>query len=292
MPFGTLLTAMITPFADDGSVDFDCAARLARHLVDGGNDGLVVTGTTGESPTLTDGEKLALYSTIVEAVGTRAKIVAGTGTYDTHHSIELSVRAAELGVHGIMAVTPYYSRPPQAGLLAHFRAIADATDLPMVVYNIPGRTGRLIEAETLAELAEHPRIVATKDAVEDVGYTQKSIGLLPDGFTVYSGTDSFTLPILEVGGTGVISVASHFASPQIKRMLDAHHGGDVDEARRLHDGLMPIYEACFREPNPMPTRIGLEALWEPVGDPRLPLVRATDETKDAVVAATGLAQQL
>lgn len=290
--FGVLLTAMITPFDPDGAVDYDRMARLAVHLVNNGHDGLLVTGTTGESPTLTDTEKLALYSTVVEAVGSRAAVVAGTGTYDTHHSIELSVRAAEIGVDGLMAVTPYYSRPPQNGLLAHFIAIADATDLPLIVYNIPGRTARLIEAETLVEMAEHPNIVATKDAVGDLAFTKASLDLLPDDFLVYSGDDSATLPMLELGGVGVISVAGHFAGRQIKRMIEAHHVGEVAEAWRLHDGLMPLFDACFVEPNPMPTKAGLNALWEPVGDPRLPLVPASLETRDAVVAAVGVAQKL
>lgn len=291
-PFGQLLTAMITPFAADGSVDYDRMARLAIHLVDNGHDGLLVTGTTGESPTLTDNEKLALYSTVMEAVGNKAAVIAGTGTYDTHHSIQLSVRAAELGVDGLMAVTPYYSRPPQAGLAAHFVAIADSTDLPLVVYNIPGRTATLIEAETLAEMAEHPNIVATKDAVGDLEYTKASLELLPEDFLVYSGDDSATLPMLELGGVGVISVAGHFAGRQIKRMIEAHGRGDTVEAWRLHDGLTPLFEACFVEPNPMPTKAGLNALWEPVGDPRLPLVPASLDTRDAVVAGVGLAQRL
>lgn len=292
MPFGKLLTAMITPFTEGGSVDFERAARLARYLLDNGSDGLVVTGTTGESPTMTDGEKLALYSTIVEAVDGAGSVVAGTGTYDTRHSIELSVRAAQLGVDGVMAVTPYYSKPPQAGILAHFNAIADATDLPLIAYNIPGRTSRLIEAETLAEMARHPNIVATKDAVEDPGFTSTCRQLLPDDFRIYSGTDQYTLPMLAVGAIGVISVPSHFAGKQIKRMIEAHGKGDVAEAERLHHGLMPIYDACFAEPNPMPTKAGLNALWEPVGDPRLPLIRASDAARDAVVEATGLAQKL
>ena len=291
-PFGELLTAMITPFGGDGSVDYDRMARLAVHLVDNGHDGLLVTGTTGESPTLTDGEKLALYSTVVEAVGNKVAVVAGTGTYDTRHSIELSVQAAEIGVDGLMAVTPYYSRPPQAGILAHFRAIADSTDLPVIIYNIPGRTARLIEAGSLAEMARHPNIVATKDAVGDLEYTKSSLALLPDDFLLYSGDDSATLPMLGLGGIGVISVAGHFAGRQIKRMIGAHRAGDAVEARRLHDGLMPLFDACFVEPNPMPTKAGLNALWEPVGNPRLPLVAASSDTRDAVVAAVGLAQEL
>ena len=290
--FGELLTAMITPFTERGSVDYDRTARLAAHLVDNGHDGLLVTGTTGESPTLTDAEKLALYSTVVEAVGGRASVVAGTGTYDTRHSVELSERAAEIGVDGLMAVTPYYSRPPQAGLLAHFLAVADATDLPVIVYNIPSRTARLIEAETLAEMARHPNIAATKDAVGDLEYTKAALALLPDDFLLYAGDDSAALPMLELGGAGVISVAGHLAGRQIKRMIRAHRNGDAAEARRLHDGLTPLFEACFAEPNPMPVKAGLDALWEPVGDPRLPLVPASPAAREAVVAAAGQAQEL
>ena len=291
-PFGALLTAMITPFADDGSVDYQRMSRLAVHLVDCGHDGLLVTGTTGESPTLTDAEKLALYATVVEAVGGRAAVVAGTGTYDTRHSVELSVEAAKIGVDGLMAVTPYYSRPPQAGLLAHFLAIADCTDLPVIVYNIPGRTARLIEAETLAEMALHPNIAATKDAVGDLEYTKASLALFPEGFALYAGDDSATLSMLELGGAGVISVAGHLAGRQIKRMIEAHRAGHSAEARRLHEGLTPLFEACFIEPNPMPVKAGLNALWEPVGEPRLPLVPASPAVREAVAAAVGRAQEL
>lgn len=291
-PFGSVLTAMITPFTPDGSVDYGRAARLAAYLADNGSDGLVVTGTTGESPTLSDDEKLALYATVAEAVGSRAAVVAGTGTYDTRHSAELSRRAAAAGADGIMAVTPYYSRPPQRGLAAHFLAVADATDLPLIVYNIPGRSARLIEVDTLAEIARHPRVAAIKDAVEDVEFTRASREALPDDVVIFSGTDSVTLPLMEVGAVGVISVASHFAGRQIKAMVEAFAAGDRAEAQRLHEGLMPIFQACFIEPNPMPTRAGLTELWEPVGDPRLPLVAADDSTREAVVAAVGLAQAL
>ena len=291
-PFGALITAMITPFTGDGSVDYDRMARLAAHLIDNGHDGLLVTGTTGESPTLTDREKLALYSTVVEAAGGKAAVVAGTGTYDTRHSVELSVEAAKIGVDGLLAVTPYYSRPPQAGLLAHFLAIADSTHLPVIVYNIPGRTARLIEADTLAEMARHPNIAGTKDAVGDLEYTKASLALLPDDFSLYSGDDSATLPMLELGGAGVISVAGHLAGRQIERMIEAHRAGDAAEARRLHDGLTPLFDACFLEPNPMPVKAGLNALWEPVGDPRLPLVAASPATRRAVVTAAGQAQEL
>ncbi len=283
---------MITPFDDGGRVDYDRAARLADYLVSHGSDGLVVTGTTGESPTLGDDEKLALYRTVLEAVGRRAHVIAGTGTYDTHHSIELSQRAAELGVHGIMAVTPYYSKPSQDGLALHFRAIADAVDLPMIVYNIPGRSARLIEISTLAELAEHPNIVATKDAVDDPGFTARARVALPDDFAIYSGSDMYTLPQLAVGAVGVISVASHFVGPQIQRMIQAHKAGDVAEALRLQQGLIPMFDACFVEPNPMPTKAGLSALWEPVGNPRPPLVPAHPDTVQMIKDALGIAQQL
>ena len=287
-----LTTAMITPFAGDGSVDYGRMARLAIHLVENGHDGLLVTGTTGESPTLTDAEKLALYSTVVEAVGGKAVVIAGTGTYDTRHSVEMSKKAADVGVDALMAVTPYYSRPSQAGLLAHFLTIADATDLPLMIYNIPSRTARLIEAETLAEMAQHPNIAATKDAVGDLEFTKASMELLPDDFMVLSGDDSATLPMMELGGQGVVSVAGHLAGRQIKRMIEVHRAGDAAEAWRLHHGLMALFDACFMEPNPMPTKAGLNALWEPVGDPRLPLVPASPETRDVVVAAVGRAQRL
>jgi 4-hydroxy-tetrahydrodipicolinate synthase len=291
-PFGRLITAMITPFNDDGEVDYERVWRLARYLVDHGSDGLVVTGTTGESPTLTSEEKVSLYRTVVEAVGQKGAVVAGTGTYDTRESIELSKRAAEAECDGVLAVTPYYSRPPQQGLIAHFTAIADATDLPLMLYNIPGRTGRLIEVGTLARLAEHPRIVAVKDAVDDVAFTVASRAALPDDFAIYSGSDKFTLPQMSVGAVGVVSVASHLAGLQIKRMVEAAASGDFTEAQRLHFGLLPLFEACFVEPNPMPVKAALGALWEPVGLPRLPLVEASAETVQLVKQAVGEAQRL
>lgn len=291
-PFGSLLTAMITPFRADGTVDFERTARLAAYLVDTGSEGLVVTGTTGESPTLTDGEMVAVYQAVLEAVGDRCHVIAGTGTNDTAHSVELSQRAADLGVHGLMAVTPYYSRPSQDGIRAHFEAIADSTDLPLIVYNIPVRTGRLIEAGTLARLAEHPNIVCTKDAVEDLGFTSQCRQVLDPDFAIYSGADAYTLPMLAVGGVGVISVLSHFAGLKIKAMIDAFAAGNVAEAERLHRGLMPLFAAGFMEPNPAPTKAGLNELWEPVGDPRLPLTPAAGETTKAIVEAVGVAESL
>ena len=287
LPFGRVLTAMITPFSEEGDVDHERMWRLARFLSEHGSDGLVVTGTTGESPTLTEDEKIALYRTVVEAVENKDTLVlAGTGTYDTAESVYLSERAAEAGVDGIMAVTPYYSKPGQDGLVRHFTAIADATELPLLVYNIPGRTGRLIEVATLARLAEHDRIVATKDAVMDIDFTSETVHTVK-GMVVYSGQDSYTLPMMSVGAVGVISVISHLAGDEVSAMVLAAAKNDLAEARRLHHALLPLCDACVLEPNPGPVKAAMMALWEPVGEPRLPLTVASSDTLDAVQAAMG-----
>jgi 4-hydroxy-tetrahydrodipicolinate synthase len=284
-PFGSVLTAMITPFDGDGNVDHGKVWELARHLVDNGSDGLVVGGTTGESPTLSGDEKAALFRAAAEAVGNRATVVAGTGTYDTRESIELTRRAAEAGCDGVMAVTPYYSRPSQEGLVAHFTAIAGASDLPVLLYNIPSRTGRRIEVETLARLAEHPQIVAVKDAVGDLGFTTATRVAAGEGLAIYSGDDVLTLPMLAVGGTGVVSVATHLAGRQVAEMVGAALQGDWKRARDLHLALAPLCKALFLEPNPQPVKGALNALWAPVGDPRLPLVAASAETVAAIEEA-------
>lgn len=290
-PFGRVLTAMITPFTEEGSVDHERAWRLARFLTEHGSDGLVVTGTTGESPTLGSDEKVALYRTVVEAVANRkVQVLAGTGTYDTAESVHLTKRAAEVGCHGILAVTPYYNRPPQEGLIAHFQAIADASDLPVMLYNIPGRTARRIEIETLRVLAEHPRIVAVKDAVMDIDFTSATCLRVPQ-LPVYSGQDSYTWPMMAVGAVGVVSVISHLAGRQVKALVDAAAAGRADQARALHQQLLPLCEACFLEPNPAPVKAAMNAFWEPVGAPRLPLVAPTEATmraiKEAMVAIQG-----
>ncbi len=290
-PFGRTLTAMITPFDANGAIDHRRAAALARYLVDEGCDGLVVTGTTGESPTLRSEEKLALYKTVVDAVGGRATIVAGTGTYDTRASAEATRRAADMGVDGILAVTPYYNRPDQRGLVEHFTAIADASELPVMLYNIPGRTGRRIEIETHVELARHPRIVAVKDAVMDIDFTSATVAAVPD-LAVYSGQDSYTWPMMAVGAVGVVSVIAHLAPRRVADLVAAAADGDMAEARRLHHGLLPLCEACFLEPNPGPVKAALNMFWEPVGDPRLPLVAAADPTRDALKDALARAQAL
>lgn len=291
-PFGEVLTAMITPFHDDGSIDFDAVDRLAKYLVTHGSDGIVVTGTTGESPTLSNDEKRALYSAVVAAVGERAVVVAGTGTYDTAESTELSKAAADLGCDGVMAVTPYYSKPGQAGLLAHFTAIADATELPLLVYNIPGRTSRLIEVGTLAEMAQHPRIVATKDAVMDLDFTTKARLVAPADFAIYSGQDSYTIPMMAVGAVGVVSVASHVIGRQVKASVQAANKGDFVEARRLHLGMADTFYALFTETNPAPVKAALNELWGNVGGVRLPLTEAGPETTQRLVEAIGKAQTL
>jgi 4-hydroxy-tetrahydrodipicolinate synthase len=281
-PFGAVLTAVITPFHEDGSVDFGTFTRLTQHLTAHGSDGVVVCGTTGESPTLNAVEKVALFKAAVDAVGARSTVVAGTGTYDTRESIELSKRAAEVGCDAVMAVTPYYSKPPQEGIARHMMAIADATDLPMMVYNIPGRTCRLIEVDTLIRLAAHPQIVAVKDAVDDIDWTVGQIDALPEGFAVYSGSDALTLKIVRAGGVGVVSVAAHLAGDSIRAMVESAIVGKDDEADRLDAALAPLVEALFIEPSPMPLKAGLTLAWDPVGEPRLPLIPASDEATTAV----------
>lgn len=290
-PFGLVATAMITPFDPDGGVDHEAVWRLARHLADTGTDTLVVTGTTGESPTLTDDEKVALYHTVVEAVKEKeTKVIAGTGTYDTRRSVELTERAATAEVDGVLAVTPYYNRPSQAGLIAHFNAIADVGP-PVMLYNIPGRTGRLIEVETLAVLAANPNIVAVKDAVESLEFTSRTINSVPN-LPVYSGQDSLSLPMLAVGAVGVVSVAAHLAGRLIKDMVRSAMEGDWVEARRLHHLLFPLFEACFLETNPTPVKAGVDAFWGRVGDVRLPLVNASPETLTAIEKALGAVSSL
>lgn len=291
-PFGPVVTAIITPFDADGAVDYGTFWKLVRHCLDTGTDTVLVTGTTGESPTLTNAEKIALYKAAVDAAGDRGKIMAGTGTYNTAESVEMSEKAAKAGVHAIMAVGPYYSKPPQEGMRRHFLAIADATDLPMMIYNIPGRTSRLIAVDTLAQLGEHKNIVAIKDAVADIAFSRREIEALPDSVAVYSGDDSMTRDIVLAGGVGVVSVAAHLAGPQVRRLVEATVAGDDAESRKLHDGLMPLFEALFVEPNPMPLKAAMSKLWADVGEPRLPLIPASEETLTMVIEAMEAASEL
>jgi 4-hydroxy-tetrahydrodipicolinate synthase len=290
-PFGHVATAMITPFSESGPVDHEKAWRLARYLSDHGSEALVVTGTTGESPTLSGAEKLALYKTVVDAVKEKDTfVIAGTGSYNTAESIDLTEKAGDIGCDGVLAVTPYYNKPGQSGLIAHFTAIADV-GVPVMLYNIPSRTGRLIEVDTLARLNEHDNIVAVKDAVENVEFTSQTVSRVP-GLPVYSGQDSHTWPMIAVGAVGVVSVISHLAGRTVAAMVKAALAGDISEARRLHHELLPLCEACFLETNPTPVKGAMNRLWEPVGDVRLPLVAASEETLIAVEKAVGAIQGL
>ena len=274
-PFGRVLTAMVTPFRPDGGLDVEGAQRLATLLVDAGNDGLVLNGTTGESPTTTDAEKERLVRAVLEAVGHRAFVIAGAGSNDTAHSIELAYAAEKAGAHGLLLVTPYYNKPPQTGLLAHFTAIADATDLPVMLYDIPHRTGLAIETETLLRLAEHPRIVANKDAKGDLAGA--SAVLARTDLAYYSGDDVLNLPLLSVGAAGIVSVVSHIATPRLAEMVLAYRSGDVTRAKDLHHQLLPVFTGIFRTQGVILTKAALNHLGLPGGPVRLPLPDATSE---------------
>lgn len=286
---GTVLTAMVTPFDPDGSLDTAAAKKLAGHLIDSGCDGLVVSGTTGESPTTTDAEKTELLRAVLDAVGDRARVIAGVGTYDTAHSIHLAKAAAAEGAHGLLVVTPYYSRPPQAGLLAHFTAVADSTDLPVVLYDIPARSVVPIEFDTIRALASHPNIVGIKDAKGDLHGGGQIIA--ETGLVYYSGDDALNLPWLAMGGVGFISVWGHLAASQLRDMLSAFSSGDVATARKINAALGPLCEAQTRLGGVTLSKAGLKLLGVDVGDPRLPQVPATPaqlETLAADMRAAGL----
>ncbi|MEE1798692.1 4-hydroxy-tetrahydrodipicolinate synthase [Streptomyces sp. NPDC101062] len=269
-PFGRVLTAMVTPFTADGAIDLDGAQRLAVHLVDAGNDGLVLNGTTGESPTTSDAEKDQLVRAVLEAVGDRAHIVAGVGTNDTRHSLELARAAERAGAHGLLAVTPYYNKPPQEGLLRHFTAIADATGLPVMLYDIPGRSGVPIDTETIIRLAQHPRIVANKDAKGDLG--RASWAIAQSDLAWYSGDDMLNLPLLSVGAVGFVSVVGHVVTPELCALLDAHLTGDVQKATEIHQKLLPVFTGMFRTQGVITTKAALTLQKLPAGPLRLPLV--------------------
>jgi 4-hydroxy-tetrahydrodipicolinate synthase len=275
-PFGRLLTAMVTPFTPAGELDLDGAQRLATHLVDEQrNHGLVISGTTGESPTTTDEEKDQLLRAVVEAVGDRAAVVAGVGTNDTAHTVHLARAAEKAGVAGLLVVTPYYNRPPQAGLLAHFRVVADATGLPSMLYDIPGRTGAEIATDTLLRLAEHPRIVAVKDAKDSL--VASALVLARTDLAYYSGTDALNLPLLSVGATGFVSVVAHVVGARLHELLDAWAGGDAGRARKINAGLLDVYAGMFRTQGVILTKAALALAGLPGGPVRPPLVDATEE---------------
>ncbi|RKT56927.1 4-hydroxy-tetrahydrodipicolinate synthase [Saccharothrix australiensis] len=285
-PFGRVLTAMVTPFDASGTLDLDKAQQLAKHLVELGSDGLVLNGTTGESPTTTDAEKADLVRAVVEAVGDRATVVGGAGTYDTAHSVELARQAEAAGAHGLLVVTPYYSRPSQAGVEAHFRAVADAVGVPVMLYDIPPRSVIPIEVETLLRLAEHPRVVAVKDAKGDL--LAGSRVMAATDLAYYSGDDPLTLPWLAVGAVGVVSVVSHLVGDRLRDMLDAFEGGDVARATAIHQDLLPLLRPFDRMPGVTYTKAALRLRGVDVGDPRLPLVPATSEDIEAITAELGV----
>ncbi len=277
---GTLLTAMVTPFKPDGTLDTAAAARLATRLIDQGCDGLVLSGTTGESPTTTDDEKIALLATVLEAVGDRARIIAGAGSYDTAHSMHLAKACAAEGAHGLLVVTPYYSRPPQSGLLAHFTAVADSTDLPVILYDIPPRSVVPIAWDTLRALAQHPNIVAVKDAKGDLHGGAQIIA--ETGLAYYSGDDALNLPWLAMGAIGFVSVWGHVAASQLRDMLTAFNSGDIATARKISVTLGPLNAAQMRLGGVTLSKEGLRLQGFDAGDPRLPQMPANAEQIEAL----------
>ena len=271
---GEVLTAIVTPFHEDGSVHVEKFQELARFLVDNGSDGIVVAGTTGESPTLSDDEKLELFAAAKEAVGDRASVVAGTGTYDTRHSMHLTQRAHDLDVDAMLVVTPYYSKPPQRAIVRHFEEIAAQTDKPVVVYNIPGRCVVNIEPETIEQLARIDNVTAVKQANDDLDQARRIPGM---GLDLYAGDDNLIFPFLELGGVGGVCVHTHVWGPQTKEMVRRHHDGDVDGARALNEELQPAFDLLKVTTNPIAIKTAMNLLGHDLGGFRLPMVDATDE---------------
>jgi 4-hydroxy-tetrahydrodipicolinate synthase len=281
--FGRVVTAMVTPMDQDGEVDYAAAARLAQYLVENGSDGLVVTGTTGESPTLTEAEKLGLYRAVREAVGDRAKIIAGTGSYNTEETIHLSIEAERAGVDALLLVAPYYNKPSQEGIYRHFQAVAERVGIPIMLYNIPPRSVVNIDMDTMLRLAEIPNIVAVKEASKNLDQMSEVISKAPAGFQTYSGDDSLTLPILSIGGVGVVSVTSHVAGLDLRKLHDAFFAGDFAGAREIHLRRIQLTKALFCTSNPTPTKAALEMLGVLSSSrARLPIIEA-NETERAMI---------
>ena len=282
LPFGRIITAMITPFKEDGEINYDKAAELADFLSENGSDAIVLGGTTGESPTLSDDEKLNLVSRIKKTIGGKIKIIAGTGSNSTEHSIFLTKEAEKCGVDGIMLVVPYYNKPSQEGLYRHFAAIAESTELPVMLYNIPGRSAVNMTAETTLRLAQIPNIRAVKEASGNLEQIAAICSGAPEGFAVYSGDDSMTLPIMSIGGSGVVSVASHIAGREIKQMVLEFQSGNYREALRIHHRLLPLFKVLFITSNPSPVKGALKLLGNDAGPLRLPLVELTADEQATV----------
>jgi 4-hydroxy-tetrahydrodipicolinate synthase len=287
-PFGRLLTAMVTPFTDDGELDRDAAAALAAHLVDDlDHDGLVISGTTGEAPTTSDAEKTELLRAVVDAVGNRAAVLAGVGTFSTAHTLELAAAAEKAGADGLLVVTPYYSKPPQSGLLTHFRTVADATGLPIMLYDIPHRTGTALATDTLLRLAEHPRIVGVKDAKGDL--TASSRVMAGSDLAYYSGDDPLTLPLLSIGAVGLVGTSTHFSGRPVAEMINAYLAGDVAAALALHRRLLPIFTGVFATQGVILVKAGLKLQGRGNGVLRPPLPPATEAETAALAAALAAA---
>ena len=281
---GRLLTAMVTPFTADGSVNYDAARRLALALIDSGSDGLVVCGTTGESPTLSHDEKLRLFAEVKSAAGDRGAVIAGTGTYNTAESVELTRETERTGVDAVLAVTPYYNKPPQEGLVRHFTAIAEATSLPLIMYNIKSRTGVNMDADTTVRLSQIENVAGVKEASGDFEQIGRVITEARPGFRVWSGADEDTLPILELGGYGVIAVISHLVGRQYKSMIDDAVAGRFEEAHATHERLLPLIDALFCVSNPIPVKYALNQLGFAVGGYRLPLCEPDEASAQRIMA--------
>jgi len=276
--FGRVLTAMITPFAEDGSVNYEVAEQLAVHLADNGTDTLVVCGTTGESPTLSWDEEYQLFQVVQKAVAGKSKVIAGTGSNSTEEAITATQKAAKLGLDGSLQVVPYYNKPPQSGLYQHFQAIAKSCpDFPLVLYNVPGRTGQNLQPETVARLADIPNIVALKESTGNFDQASQLRRLTPPEFAIYSGDDYFTLAMLAVGGTGVVSVASHLVGNQLQQMIQAFQSGQIKVATDIHLKLFPLFQVLFCTANPIPLKAALKRQGWEVGSPRLPLSELPDD---------------
>jgi 4-hydroxy-tetrahydrodipicolinate synthase len=272
-PFGRLITAMVTPFAPDGSIDWDGVARLAVHLADHGHDAIAVNGTTGEAPTTKSSEKLEIIKVVKSAVGSRVKVLSGAGDNETSYTVEQAKRSVDAGADGLLIVAPYYNKPPQAGIEAHFKAVAATTDLPIMMYDIPGRTGVEIESETIIKLFEVPNIVALKDAKGNLAATSDVIARC--GIPVYSGDDILNLPFLSIGAVGFVSVCGHTVGNELKAMLDAWFAGDTARALEIHQRLIPVFKGTFKTQGAILTKAAMNLMGLPGGTTRLPLVDAT-----------------
>ena len=292
MNFGQVLTAMVTPFDENGEIDFQATKNLINYLIANGTDGLVVSGTTGESPTLTEEEKVKLFKFTVDVVNGRVPVIAGTGSNNTKGSIELTILAEDVGVDGIMLVAPYYNNPSQEGLYQHFKTISEVTSLPIILYNVPGRSVVNISAETVIRLSKIPNIVSIKEASGDLDAMVEIITHTPEDFSLYSGDDGLTIPVLSIGGTGVISVASHVIGNEMQTMIEHFKSGNIQEAAKDHRRLLPIMKALFAAPNPSPVKAALNLKGIPVGGVRLPMIPLSDEQLSSLQRALNIHEKV